>query len=184
MSAPEFAFDKKPTPKNSNQWMLSFADLLSLILTFFVLIYAMAEPVQFTNEHKEDYNSSIAFQTSEDSSQIKSAKSTVVLDNEYLSSVLENKIANDEGMKNFNVRITDDKLMVATLNDNLSDEGIAALNETIGEISSEIQIISSDIGTARDVANKFKEIGIHAKISYFEDKSLQNKVEIIVYPKS
>lgn len=178
----EHIIAKKPVPDNANKWMLSFADLLSLILTFFVLIYSMADPIQFTNKHKEDYNSSIAFQLGDAPSQIKSAKQQTNVDNNYMLQVFADKSNNDEGMKSFIANIVDNKLTVKIPLDNLNELAIKSFRDTITSLDATIRFVTADVATSRDVAIQFKNQGLPNPISYFEDKSLQNNLEIIIYP--
>jgi hypothetical protein len=35
---------------------------------------------------------------------------------------------------------------------------------------------------ARDVAYKLQKLGMSGDIGYYEDKNLQNKIEIVIYP--
>jgi flagellar motor protein MotB len=173
---------KKPVDSNPNKWLLSFADLLSLILTFFVLIYSMAEPMQFTNEHREDYNSSIAFQRGLDASQIESAQQKNVLDNTYLLGVISDKTANDDGMKGFVASIDEEELKISISRDRLNVDSAKSLFQTIDGIGGQMRFVSADLATSRDVANQFQKLGMQNPITYFEDKSLQNNIEIIIYP--
>lgn len=182
MSHSEYIIEKKPVPDTANKWMLSFADLLSLVLTFFVLIYSMADPIQFTNKHTEDYNSSIAFQLGESPSQIKSAKQNTVVDNDYMLQVFADKSNNDEGMKKFSAKIADNNLTVQISMDNLTPSSIKAFIDTISGIDTDIRFVTQDLATSRDVANQFKNQGMENPIGYFEDKNLQNNLEIIIYP--
>ncbi len=51
----KFKFNRPRTPVNNN-WMLSFADLLSLILTFFVLIFATSSiPKKNWDKYKNEF---------------------------------------------------------------------------------------------------------------------------------
>ncbi len=173
---------KKPVEHNPNKWMLSFADLLSLVLTFFVLIFAMAKPIQFTNEYKENYNSSIQFEQGDEESQIKLAQEVAVED-EYLLSIILNKIENDEGMEEFSAMLENDKLTLQIANKDLTEAAATALYNTIKSTASETWLIASSLGSAKKAAYLLKNTGMKRKISYYSDKSLQNIVKIIVYPK-
>lgn len=182
MNLVEPKISKKPVEHNPNKWMLSFADLLSLVLTFFVLIFAMAEPIQFTNEYENTNNSSIAFVIGKDDSKITLEKE-VAIDNNYLQDVLTNKILNDEGMESFSTKIREGKLVIFGTNENLNDISIEALYNTIKDVEGEMRFVAKDLSTAKSVAYKFMAVGMKNHISYFANKDLQNKVEIIIYPK-
>lgn len=182
MSSIETKFSKKPVEHNPNKWMLSFADLLSLVLTFFVLIYAMADPIQFTNQHIDTNNSAISFQLGEDKEKIK-LKNEVLVDNKYLKNVIQNKIANDEGMELFKTKTSGGNLIISSDISNLTPLSIKALQDTLKATNADIRFVAGTLKDAQLVAYKFTEAGMKNKVSYYEESRLQSMVDIIVYPK-
>lgn len=183
MSAQQFEITKKKVTDNPNKWLFSFADLISLILTFFILIFSMAEPIQLTNQYTEGYNSPIAMQKDINGSKIRLAQIDDTIDNQYVESIIRNKIANENEMRKLNVKIIDDKLTIYAHKNIFTPEAIQAIYDTITPLSSATAVVAGRLAEARAVAYKLNNVGMTENLSYSEDKNLQNNVKIIVYPK-
>ena len=179
----DFPKRAKPSAGSSNRWLMSFADLLSLILTFFVMLYSMTDPVQIVPKPTKNFNSTVEFQDNGKGSQIQLQTQPGNVDNEYMESVIRDKITHDNDMRKLYVKIIDDKLTIYTGMDNLTDATIKALYDTISPLKSATGIVADNIDDARAVAYKFNKIGMTENLAYFEDNNLQNNVKILVYPK-
>jgi len=175
-------FISKPIYVGGSQWMVSFADLLSLILTFFVMIYSMTDPIEITKP-SEIYNSSFNFDEESKNLQVKLASEQDNMNNEYVMDIIKHKITNEDDMKNFAVKIVNDNLTVSSPKDELTPLALKAVYDTISPLSSKTSINANNLVDARAVAYKFHELGMKDNIAYFEDNNLQNKIEIVVYPK-
>lgn len=129
----------EPAPQ-SNAWMVTFTDLVSLMLTFFVMLFAMSSVKvdqwdtmidalsQTLNPQKVEtvaaatarYNISTVFR-----------KRSVNLD--YLAVVLEEAMAKDEMLNKSRIMRLEDRLVVALPGDLLFDPASATLNERARE---------------------------------------------------
>ena len=183
MSGQQFAIVKKETTANPNKWLFSFADLISLILTFFILIFSMADPIQLTNEYTNSYNSPIAMQEDNKSSKIALTKEHGAVDNDYLLSIIKNKIANDDGMRRLNVKIIDGKLTIYAHKNSFGPKAIQAMYDSIAPLSSATSIVAKNLEEARAVAYKLNKLGLTDNLTYSLDKNLQNNIKIIIYPR-
>ena len=143
----------------SNQWMISFADLLSLVLTFFVLLFSMSVMEQkqwdvvrraFSVTPPDDniINKTPAF----DRFSNPRVEITIAEDLDYLETLL-NKAIIDDGLNPADVTITtlEDRMVISLIGDNAFDVGASELNKkaqktlsTLGEvlrnISNRIQV--------------------------------------------
>lgn len=179
-----YDFPKRAKPASSNnRWLISFADLISLILTFFVMLYSMTDPVQIIPKPTKKFNSSIEFEESGKNSQVKLQTQPGNVDNEYMESIIRDKIANDDDMKKLQVKIIDDKLTIYSSIDVLTDATIKAIYDTLSPLAASTGVVASNLTKARAVAYKFNKVGMEEELSYFEDNNLQNNVKILVYPK-
>ncbi len=119
---------------NSRVWMLTFTDLVSLMLTFFVLLFSMSNvkldewekvidslsrslnptPENVIKAPTADYNISTIYR-----------RRSINLD--YLQSVLAKHLANDEILGTTRVERFDDRLVISLPGDRLFEPGRAAL---------------------------------------------------------
>lgn len=127
------------------QWMLTFADLLSLILTFFVLLYAMREP---ESPQWRDITASLSQRlrptirdeyippASEES--IPRVNAVEAADLTYLLSILKDKLKDAGALRDrFTVKLTPDRLILTFRegalfveeSSHLTDEGVASLKD-------------------------------------------------------
>ena len=142
----------------------------------------MTDPIAIVKP-SEIYNSSFNLDEESKNLKVKLASEQDNLNNEYVMDIIKHKIANDDGMKNFAVKIVDDKLSVSSPKDELTPLALKAIYDTISPLSDKTSINAKNLIDARAVAYKFQELGIKNNITYFEDNNLQNKIEIVVYPK-
>lgn len=175
-------FASKPRPNNSQKWMLTFADLLSLILTFFVLIYSMADPIQFTNTYNEDFNSSKLFEVDNNESKIQLGIEKNVVDNSYMQNIFQNKIGNEQDLKNLKTKIDNDKFVVFASKETIDDKTLLAFYQTVKSFDNQIRIIAQDLNDSHNIAHKLQQLGMTNNLGYFEDNNLQNTIEIVIYP--
>jgi len=178
-----FDFPKRERPAANNRWLMSFADLLSLILTFFVMLYSMTDPIQINTKPSKNYNSAVEFKDGGKDAKIALENPLATVDNGYIESVIRDKIIHDDGMKKLHVKIINDKLTVYADKTSYTDQTIKALYDTITPLSSVTGVVASDLATARDVAHKFNKLGMTDNLTYFEDNNLQNNVKILIYSK-
>lgn len=178
-----FEIVKKPSTDNPNRWMFSFADLLSLILTFFILIFSMADPIQLTNQYRKDFNSPVAFQDGSKESQITIASDQNVIDSDYLALIIKDKTRKDDGMKAFQISTSDESLILTTNKTSINDLSIQAIYDSFKPLPCKISVVANSYENSRAIAQKLHDIGLNENLSYFRDKQLGDDVKVIVYPK-
>lgn len=148
--------------QDSGKWMITFADLLALLITFFVLLYSMSfveennwQNVTRSLSQKLNPNKIVLFtQLSEDKTVTrKEVKSAEAL--RYLFAVLVDKLNNVPSLKNDVIlRSKEDRLIIVLLGDSIFapakatlDQGMIVnvfqpLGQALSSIDNEVSIIS------------------------------------------
>lgn len=145
---------------NKNQWMLTFADLLSLILTFFVMLYAMSVLQQQEQWQKVTYslsqhlNPNIISEEPRPSEQLTINKIEIPLakDLDYLHTILKEKVG-DTLINGTAIKLhrTDTQLVISLPSDEAFGKGSATLNpESVGTLALIGDMVGT-IGNAVDV---------------------------------
>ncbi|HOO82083.1 MAG TPA: flagellar motor protein MotB [Alphaproteobacteria bacterium] len=141
-------------------WLITFTDIMALMLTFFVLLYSMSVPEE---EEWENITSGLQSQFTKtfSTAQSKGPQDTISIDKidfskaqdlSYLSSVLANVISKDERLKNIVLIPQSDHLIASVPEDLLFESGRASvsakgkqvlfsLGNTMSRIKNRIEII-------------------------------------------
>ena len=140
---------RKPLPAStsSNLWLTTFTDMVALMLTFFVMTYAMSEPKmelweeltsKKTQEEKQ-FLGDPAWQGSEDTISLNRAQWGSALDLDYLEALLSDRLSESKYASDLNlVRDNQNNQLVISLPEHLlfsggsadvTPDGIAALEE-------------------------------------------------------
>lgn len=119
---------------SSRAWLITFTDLVSLMLTFFVMLFAMSNVKSDEWKNISDSLSQTLRPTTEP--QVKAVTATFnigtifrkeAIDLDYLSSILEENIFKTEALKGTRVVLFDDHLVISLRDDGLFQPGQAAL---------------------------------------------------------
>lgn len=117
-------------------WLITFTDLVSLMLTFFVMLFAMSNVKLDEWKNISDSLSQTLKPTPEQ--QIKKVTATFNIgtiyrkqatDIDYLSSVLQENIADSDGLEGTLITLYDDRLVVSLPGDLLFEPGRAVMTE-------------------------------------------------------
>lgn len=120
--------------KSSQSWMITFTDLVSLMLTFFVLLFSMSNVKLDEWENVIDSLSQSLNPTQEQ--QVRESTATFnigtifrkrAINLEYLASVLEERLVNDPLLRGTRLMMLDDRLVVALPGDLLFEPGRAIM---------------------------------------------------------
>ena len=145
--------DKADVGKTDQSWMLIFTDLVSLMLTFFVLLFSMSAPkVDAWNNVVSALTQSL--KPSESLSQREAASSFDIstlsmrraINLDYLASVLEKAMAGDELLKNAQLMRFEDRLVIGLPGDRLFAANDAVLSNDAKKALSNLGGILSNIG--------------------------------------
>ncbi len=125
----KFDIDERP-----NAWMITFADLLSLMLTFFVLMYSMSvitigeweELVRSLQQRLNPDREVVEFNFSEDKMIVKKDK-PLATDLDYLFEVIQDKLASGTS-EHVVMRRLDDRVVISLASDLLFTPGSADLS--------------------------------------------------------
>ncbi len=132
----EMNTDQQPSARSKTAWMITFTDLVSLMLTFFVLLFSMSslqmdEWDAMTDTLTQTLNpgklTTVAAATAEFN--IGTIFSRQATDLDYLSGVLERGVAEDDILKTSKIMLLDDRLVVALPGDLLFSPGQAVMPE-------------------------------------------------------
>jgi chemotaxis protein MotB len=145
--------DGATVSKTDQSWMLIFTDLVSLMLTFFVLLFSMSV-VQVDAWNNIVSTLSQSLKPSERLSQSKAASSFDIstlsmsraINLDYLSSVLEKAMASDKLLKNAQLMRFEDRLVIGLPGDRLFETNDAVLSEAARRALSNLGGILRNIG--------------------------------------
>lgn len=146
---------KKP-PKSDTAWMLTVADLFSLILTFFVLLYSMSVIEQ---ERWQTISESLMqrLQVMRDDEtpvtltedwQVTRAEFTYARGLDYLNKVITDRIGNLEGMEGIIITKGKDRITLSLASDSMFDSGSATIKPHARPVLAQIGNFLSHIGNA------------------------------------
>jgi chemotaxis protein MotB len=141
---------------DTEAWMLSFGDLVSLMLVFFVMLFAMST---LEDEEFEAIVSALAQQFNP-TAQVKTPQPSMSLDIpkiarvrlynlDYLRALLQEKLAGDPLAASVALHQHDDRLVISLPSDPLFDDGSARLvpsaRDTIGRLGTVIQVVGNPL---------------------------------------
>jgi len=146
---------------NSNSmWLISFTDIMALMLTFFVLLFAMSNPKQkeweeFTKNVQENFNrfyGQTLNRGAEDAVNIAKINFSQALDLNYLKALVMNLVETEASLKVVRVIDNGDSLIISLPQDLLFEVGQATvkpqankalftLAETLGRIKNRVEIV-------------------------------------------
>ena len=164
------------------RWMLSFADLLSCILAFFVLLFSVSVPDEVKhNEYKKPIEAAYAVKKTTVVTNVQLARTDEDLSTNYLYDVMKEKIGAYPELKTvvLTPSPTELSMVVDVATFKKSAPQMAAV---LHAIPNRVEIYSADLdvsGKALEILNRFD---LNKKIIYFEDRNLEHKIDIVVYP--
>ena len=164
-----------------SQWMLSFADLLSLILTFFVLIFSMANPMQQTNIFSHEYDSLINQESDINFSEIKIERYDSSISTDYLEGIIKDKLLQDEILQNIGVRTDHNKLIFSVPSLQISDELMYSLSDLLRVYDKRIHVYSVNLEFSKTIAEQLQENGITDGLGFYEQQDIKDRVDVIIY---
>ncbi len=145
----------EPEHENTKMWMLTFTDLVSLLLTFFVLLFAMSnvkidEWDKIIDSLSQTLNPSPEETIRKPTAQLNIGtlfrRSAVNLD--YLASVIEENLSADPVLKHALIVRLEDRLMVALPGDLLFEPGAAVINEQARDPMFTLGAMFANVGNA------------------------------------
>lgn len=144
--------EKTENEASDLQWLLSFSDLLALMLTFFILLYSMKTIPQnkwqslvhsFHKQFKSEHDTSSYMVPSFEGLDHLNVQPAINLD--YLKSVLESRATRNEVFATLRIDKNDDELTISMSGDTLFPKGSASLTDPAHEVISTIANILEKI---------------------------------------
>jgi len=166
------------------QWMLSFADLMSLILTFFVLIYSMGKPIHKDNIYDDDRKTVVNANPDNKRNSVHIQRTDENMSTNYLLNVVQTKFDADPTLSKFKVGTEDDKIVIE-INRNVFDpQSQLKLANVLRTIDNDTKIFSSKIDTSFEVSNKFTTNGLNKKMDILASHKIidPNLTKVVIYP--
>lgn len=163
---------------SSNQWMLSFADLLSLILTFFVLIYSMANPIQQTNIFKNNFDSLKHQESDINFADIKVERFATEISSEYLDNIFET--TQNPALKNLRTSSKANKFIISIPLNKIDDKMIQQIAETIRVFDKRKHIYSNNLDFSKKIADQLRTNGVNSGLGFYEDRLIEDRIDIVI----
>lgn len=167
------------------RWMLSFADLLSVILSFFVLIYSMSKPPDHHIPNAGDARTSKApFSVTRhnSSSQIGLSSTDQDLSTNYLYDIIKEKVAMHNEQAKMQIISEADRLVISTKNEDFDDNVAIHMATIIKGMSNRVEIYSDNIDHSYSILKMLQQNGMDKNINFFASNDSQGKIDIVVYP--
>lgn len=146
---------RKPAPA-STAWMLTVADLFSLMLTFFVLLYSMSviqkakfdEIAMSLMQQLKVVVDEETPMTLDDNWQIPRASFQYARGLDYLNRVIGDRFEKAEGMQGVRVTRGEDRLIISLTSDTMFKPGSATIEPSARQTIEQIGIFISNLGNA------------------------------------
>lgn len=148
------------TSGGKSMWLVSFTDVMALMLTFFVLLFAMSNPKQeewdqFTQNIHKNFNrfeGSMQNRGREEGVSIDKVNFSQALDIRYLKSIVGNLLKEEKSLHGVRLLNTGRSLIISLPHDLLFDTGAANIKDeankalfiiagTLGRIKNRIEIV-------------------------------------------
>lgn len=151
---------KEQEPEKAGAWMLTFADLLSLILTFFVMLYAMSAVVEpkwhkikssLTRRLNPDKEIHEIILTADKS--IPKVETKQALNVTYLFSILQEKMSAEKALAVLKIEAKDDHLTITVPMSLFFKKEDARLTKNAQEIMALLEEIFHQMGNRVDVVS-------------------------------
>jgi chemotaxis protein MotB len=146
---------------SSSMWLISFTDVMALMLTFFVLLFAMSNPKQeewknFTQQIQANFNrfqGALDNRGAEDAINIEKINFSQALNLNYLRALIENLISKEPSLGSARLIDNGDSLIISLPQNILFDVGQA-------DIKSEAnKALYTLAGTLRRIKNRIEIVG-------------------------
>lgn len=164
------------------KWMISFADLLSLILTFFVLIYSMAQPMQFTNIYERQYNSVVNLNPEVNFSQVKAERILNRVSSEYLMTLFEGKLSEGGAYDELSFSTKEDLFVISLDKDRVNPQVAAAVADILKNFGNQKKIVGPSLDDSYNIAQILDEKGVTEFVGFHQHDRLKDKIDIIIFP--
>ena len=165
------------------RWILSFADLLSVVLSFLVLAYSMSLPA---NTKKTEFNKSgagsFSLMSGEHKENIAIAKNSADLSTNYLYQVMEKKIAQDPALApNITLRSQGDSLVMTMKVSSFIDIA-PRLAQMLKVVKNDIWIYSSSIDNSYRAYSALAKSGFTKNLTFVETDMPNTQIDIVIHP--
>jgi chemotaxis protein MotB len=151
-----FSVDDKPPAEPI--WLITFADLISLLLTFFVLLFSMSS---LENAKWQRVNALLSTRsvpdTTEDMTSQGSARNLPVVESryaadlDYLAAIFNQQLAKDQALAGIAVRRLDDRVVISLPEDAVFSSGQGELDRRGQQIMYVLSGILRNIGNQIDI---------------------------------
>lgn len=149
------------TTQSSSMWLVSFTDVMALMLTFFVLLFAMSNPEQeqwedFTKNLQKNFNKFEGLQNDrgpEDAINIAKINFDRALDIRYLEALFAKLVEQEPSLNRIVIMQNADRLILSLPQDLLFESGQAQLK------SNTTRTLYTIVGTLRRIKNNVEVVG-------------------------
>lgn len=171
-----------PLPEPASPaWMLSFADLLSLVLTFFVLIIATAKPIVQGSVYEQTGETIISAKTEERENKILLQVSEQDLSTNYLYKIMKEKFALDKDLASLKLTPHDNKLSISVTS-NKFNQLSGKLARLIKVIDNQIWIYSANIDDSQTALILLQQNGLNKNLAIAQSHMPKGQIDIVIFP--
>lgn len=167
------------------RWIISFADLLSVILAFLVLSYSMSLPPnkETTGFDKKEGDNVFSVKKSETETKVNiDLGSGDDLSTNYLYQITEKKIKNDAELSSkLKLQSVGDSLVI-TLSASNYIALAPKLTQMLKNIKNDIWIYSNNLQTSRRAYEELQKKGFDKTITYVEKEMPDHRIDIVIHP--
>jgi flagellar motor protein MotB len=165
------------------RWMLSFADLLSVILCFFVLMYSMSIPNQEAKEKYDNNSTNPAnLETSNKQKNVTLTKTDINLSTSYLMNVISEKANRDEDLKKLNLSAVGENIVISLTEAEFTTQLAPKIAALLKPISNDIFLFTGNLDKSYDVANTLKQNYMEKDIALIESPKHKGRIDFVIYP--
>lgn len=170
-------------PSSQPRWILSFADMLSVVLSFLVLAYSMSLPAQKKERFfGKEGGGAFSVHDSRHSEDIAIAQNNQDLSTNYLQQVTEKKIkANPELVNKIVLKAQGDSL-VMTVDTNDFISVAPSLTQMLKVMKNDIWIYAANIDTCRNAYNELNKNGFSKNVTLIQSDLAKTQIDIVVHP--
>lgn len=144
-----------PPPPATKMWMITFTDLVSLLLTFFVLLFSMSSVKLDQWDKIIDSLSQTLNPVTEETVRKPTAEFNIgalfrrrSVNLDYLASVFEENLSSDPVLRNALVVLLEDRLIVALPGDLLFEPGAAVVSDSARDAMFTLGAMFTNVGNA------------------------------------
>jgi hypothetical protein len=165
------------SPPANNRWIISFADLLSIILAFFVLIFSS---LQTNIKPTTQKNSGIAASPNTQLNNVEIASPKEKYNLDYLKNVISEKLNSDPDLSSVNLNTSSNRIILEMKESSLDNNLTKKLSEVIK--NNNFVIYTSSLDKSSEIRKNFEQYLPEKRINFFASDVYLGKITLAIKP--